>query len=133
MQNFRKLEVYEESMALAVRVLRDVMKFQGSLAYSLGSQMMRSATSVPSNIAEGAGRKSQKGKLYFWNVALTSAYELEAQLEICQRSDIPMNVTHEEVAKLANRLRRLIECVPQPKPNGEAKPKPVTRSPKGKL
>ena len=53
--------------------------------YGLKSQMRRSAVSIPSNIAEGCSRPSEKAFSYFVEVALGSAFELETQLLLSQR------------------------------------------------
>ena len=54
--------------------------------YALCSQMQRAATSIPSNIAEGSGRFSDKELAYFLNIALGSAYELETELLIANNA-----------------------------------------------
>ena len=48
--------------------------------FGLVSQIQRSAVSIPSNIAEGSGRKSDKEFNYFLTVSLSSSFELETQL-----------------------------------------------------
>ena len=50
--------------------------------FGLISQMNRSSVSVPSNIAEGSGRASDKEFLHFLKIAIASSYELETQLII---------------------------------------------------
>lgn len=54
--------------------------FPSDERYGLVSQMNRSSVSIPSNIAEGCGRKSAKEFYHFLNIALGSAFELETQL-----------------------------------------------------
>jgi four helix bundle protein len=56
--------------------------------YGLRSQICRAAVSIPSNIAEGAGRSSRKDYAYFLQVALSSAFELETQLLISKDLNI---------------------------------------------
>ncbi|WP_194767833.1 four helix bundle protein [Tamlana sp. I1] len=79
---FRKLLVWQKSMALVTEVYRDIKNFPHDELYALTSQIKRSATSIPSNIAEGYGRDGTKDYLRFLNIALSSLYELQTQLEI---------------------------------------------------
>ncbi|XOV66233.1 MAG: four helix bundle protein [Fluviicola sp.] len=53
--------------------------------FNLSSQIRRSAISIPSNIAEGYGRRLTKSFTHFLNIALGSLYELETQIEIIKR------------------------------------------------
>ncbi|MDD4309136.1 MAG: four helix bundle protein [Candidatus Cloacimonetes bacterium] len=76
------LEVYKASMLLVKNVYELSKEFPRDEIWGLTSQMKRAATSIPSNIAEGAGRKSKKELLYFLNVSLGSISELQTQLDI---------------------------------------------------
>ena len=67
-------------MDLAKAVYKATASFPQNEKYGLTSQINRAAVSIPSNIAEGAGRNSNKEFLQFLNIALGSAFELETQL-----------------------------------------------------
>lgn len=82
MNNFRKLKVWEKAVSLATDVYNLTRRFPKDELYGLVSQMHRSAVSIGSNIAEGAGRGSQKEFRQFLNIATGSSYELETQLTI---------------------------------------------------
>ncbi|MFC5196108.1 four helix bundle protein [Bizionia hallyeonensis] len=79
---FRKLLVWQKSMALVTLIYSEVMVFPPDELYALTSQIKRSATSIPSNIAEGYGREGKKDYLRFLNIPLSSLFELQTQLEI---------------------------------------------------
>ena len=53
--------------------------------YNLFDQMNRSACSIPSNIAEGSGKRTKKQFAEFVSIALSSSFELQTQLLICER------------------------------------------------
>jgi len=79
---FRKLLDWQKSMALVTLIYSEVMVFPPDELYTLTSQIKRSATSIPSNIAEGYGREGKKDYLRFLNIPLSSLFELQTQLEI---------------------------------------------------
>jgi four helix bundle protein len=56
--------------------------------FNLITQMAKSSVSIPSNIAEGAGRKSDKEFRRFLEISLGSAYELETQMLVAQRREM---------------------------------------------
>ncbi len=72
-------------MDLVVAVYKITGSFPVEEKYGLVSQIRRSAVSIPSNIAEGAGRRSDKEYLQFLNYALGSASELDTQLILAKR------------------------------------------------
>lgn len=74
------LLVWQESMALARDVYRVTADFPGHEVYGLTSQIRRACVSIPSNIAEGAGRTGPRESLKFLSIARGSLCELETQL-----------------------------------------------------
>jgi four helix bundle protein len=80
MHNFRELKVWQRSMELAKIVYETTSTFPANEKYGLTSQINRATVSIPSNIAEGAGRNSDKEFGQFLSIALGSAFELETQL-----------------------------------------------------
>jgi four helix bundle protein len=77
---FRKLQVWEKSMALAKSVYRISQSFPAHEQYGLTSQMRRAAISIASNIAEGSQRSTDKDFANFVQISRGSLAELETQL-----------------------------------------------------
>lgn len=82
MRNFKELKIWQKGFELAVDVYRLVDSFLRSEKYSLTQQVTRAATSIPSNIAEGSSRRSEKDYYRFIEISLGSSFELETQLLI---------------------------------------------------
>jgi four helix bundle protein len=79
MQDFRNLEVWRKAHRLALDVYRLTESFPRSEMFGLSSQIRRSASSIPTNLAEGCGRTQPEfGR--FVQIAFGSACELEYQL-----------------------------------------------------
>jgi four helix bundle protein len=83
--NHKDLEVWKESMDLVVDIYTITKQFPKEEQYGLTSQIQRASISVPSNIAEGCGRKSNKETHRFLSIALGSLAEVETQLIIATR------------------------------------------------
>jgi four helix bundle protein len=77
MIDFRKLEFWKKSHNLCLDIYRYTETFPKSELYGLTSQIRRASASVPTNIAEGSGRKGKKELLYFFNIAVGSLSETE--------------------------------------------------------
>lgn len=84
MKTHKNLKVWEESINLVTEVYKQSKSFPQSELYGLTNQIRRSSVSIPSNIAEGAARHSQKEFIQFLYIALGSASELETQLIIAE-------------------------------------------------
>ncbi len=82
---FEKLEVWKKSVIFAEKILNFVDCIDRKDSFSLGEQLIRSVISISNNIAEGGGRNNKKEKVYFYNVAKGSVYEVVNLLEICKR------------------------------------------------
>jgi len=84
MKNFKKLTVWQKSMVLVKDVYILVKQLPVEEKYGLQSQTSRAVISIPSNIAEGCSRHSDKEFKRFLEIALGSAFELETQLLLIQ-------------------------------------------------
>ena len=85
MHNFTKLDIWVDGVELADRVYSLTESFPRHEVYGLASQMQRAAVSVPSNIAEGSGKGSDRDFARFVSISLGSLFELETQIEIAYR------------------------------------------------
>ena len=85
MFGYQDLKVWQKAMDLTVEIYRLVKKLPKEETYALSDQMRRSAVSIPSNIAEGKSRNSNKEFTHFLHIARGSKSELETQLLISVR------------------------------------------------
>ncbi|MBL7916871.1 MAG: four helix bundle protein [Bacteroidia bacterium] len=83
--NFKKLIIWQEAMDLCDKTYTYTENLPSKEKYNLITQMERCVVSIPSNIAEGSGKNTEKHFAEFITTALTSSFELETQLLICQR------------------------------------------------
>ena len=82
--SFRDLRVWRDAMSLTTNIYMLTAKFPKHELYGLSQQIRRAAVSVPSNIAEGKGRYSDRDFVRFLLVARGSLLELETQIIIAQ-------------------------------------------------
>ena len=85
MKNFKELKIWQKGMDIAVSCLQLTESFPSSEKYGIISQINRAAISIPSNVAEGSSRSSEKDYGRFIEISLGSSFELETQLLIAQR------------------------------------------------
>ncbi len=78
--NFKELKVWQKARKLVVDIYKITKFFPEDEKYALTSLVKRSVVSIPSNIAEGAGRGTNKDFAHFLDYAYGSALELESQL-----------------------------------------------------
>ena len=84
MNYFKELKVWQKAFDLVTEIYTKSQEFPKEELYGLTSQIRRSAVSIPSNIAEGCGRKTNKDFANFLGISLGSAFELETQLIIAK-------------------------------------------------
>lgn len=82
---YRELKVWQRAMDFVVDVYALTARFTDAERYGLTSQLRRAATSIPLNIAEGAGNTSDAEFHRFLRIALRSAYETSTAIEIARR------------------------------------------------
>lgn len=82
MHNFKELNVWKASKVFCVKLYKNVSDFPTSEMYGITSQLKRASVSIPSNIAEGAGRNTKKDFSRFVSIAIASSFEVETQLMI---------------------------------------------------
>jgi four helix bundle protein len=118
---YRRLEVWQEAVALAAQTYTVTAAFPRSELYGLTSQLRRAAVSIASNIAEGRGRGTKREFRQFVIQARGSAYELQTQITIAQEigydGDLDaMMCGSETVIRLLNGLIRHLTQAPTPHP-----------------
>ena len=115
MKNFKDLKIWQKGMDIAVSCFQLTDSFPSIERFGIVSQINRAGVSIPSNVAEGSSRTSEKDYGRFIEISLGSSFELETQLLIAQRlkfgdetkvADLISNVS-EEQKMLAGFLKSL--------------------------
>ena len=104
MHNFRKLNIWLDAIVLAKEVYKVTSNYPKEEKFGLVSQINRCSVSVPSNIAEGSSRSSNKEFTYFIKVALGSLFELETQLILSNEFGI---LDSQDLDKLIDKIIKL--------------------------
>ncbi|QHL87785.1 four helix bundle protein [Nibribacter ruber] len=108
MHNFKELKIWQEAMTLAKMVYEASSSFPANEKYGLTSQINRAAVSVPSNIAEGAGRGGDKEFIQFLTIARGSAFELETQLLLAQSFGFIEDARLQKLLQQVSLVQRMI-------------------------
>jgi len=87
MHNFKNLKIWQKAMDLTDLVLYYIEGLPKMERFNLIDQINRCSCSIPSNIAEGSGKRTTNHFSEFLTTALTSSFELETQLLICERRE----------------------------------------------
>ncbi|MFK7784284.1 MAG: four helix bundle protein [Crocinitomicaceae bacterium] len=82
MHRYKDLKFWKESKDLSVEIYHLTARFPKEEKFGIVNQMRRASVSIPSNIAEGSTRNSNKDFSRFLDYSMGSAYELETQMEI---------------------------------------------------
>lgn len=85
MRNFEELKIWQKGIDVAVKNFHLTETLPKGDKYGLAQQMNRCGVSIPSNIAEGSSRRSEKDYARFIEISIGSAVELETQLLIAER------------------------------------------------
>jgi len=105
--SFKQLKIWNLAMDIVVDVYKITADLPKEEKFGLTSQIRRAAISIPSNIAEGAGRGSDKEFSHFLKVALGSVFELETQLIVSERLNI-IGIELSDIYLKINELEKMI-------------------------
>lgn len=108
MNSFRQLNVYVKAKELVARVYRLLKKFPKEEQYALCDQLRRAAVSIPSNIAEGCGRETQKEQTHFLNIAYGSLMEIYSQLDVACDLGYITNHEFEQMEVMVNEEAKML-------------------------
>jgi four helix bundle protein len=107
--SYRDLIVWQKSMQLVKEVYIETKNFPKEEMYGLVSQIRRCAISIPSNIAEGRGRNSDKEFIRFLQISLGSVYELQTQLELSLQLNYTNNI--DDLLDLSIEIEKMINTL----------------------
>lgn len=113
MATYKDLIVWQKSMDLVEEIYRLTKSLPKEEMYSLSDQMKRAAVSIPSNIAEGKNRNSNKEYIHFLSIAHGSISELETQLLICVRIGYLSQEQIDRAIELCDEVGRMIFSLQQ--------------------
>lgn len=116
MKNFRKYVIWNRGIELAVDAYQLTKQLPREEIYGLASQIKRAVVSIPSNIAEGCSRETDKDFKRFLQISLGSAFELETDLVIAERLNFiksvdvnnyltGLRVEQKQIITLINRIK----------------------------
>lgn len=108
MRDFKKLNIWQRGLEFSLQIYEATASFPSEERFGLTSQIRRAATSIPINIAEGAGRVSKKDFAHFLHIAEGSANEVECELIIAKGLHyLPPNVC-ETLIDEVNEIKKMI-------------------------
>jgi four helix bundle protein len=106
--DYKKLKIWEKANDFAHEVYKVTLNFPKSEIFGLTSQVRRAALSVPTNIVEGASRKSKKEFLNFLNIAIGSLNEVDYLLQFALEENL---VEEEKYKSIKNNIESLSKSV----------------------
>jgi len=108
MKDFRQLKVWEKSHQLALAIYKATKGFPKEELYGLTSQIRRASMSIPTNIAEGCGRNTDKEFARFLQIAMGSASETEYQLLLSYDLEILTKAQYDKLNTDVTEIKRML-------------------------
>ena len=115
----KNLIVWQKSIDLVEKIYNYTDGYPKGELYGLTSQMRRASVSIPSNIAEGHGRYSNKELIRFLFISLGSASELETQLIISKEIRFLNEEVYNELNQLVVEIIKMLSSLIKSKNNGK--------------
>ena len=109
MEGYKNLIVWQKAMEMARLVYELVRAFPAEERYGLSDQVRRAVVSIPSNIAEGCGRASNRDYAHFLSIARGSLFETCTQLQLAQ--DLGYITSFSSVETVAEEVGRMLTAM----------------------
>ena len=116
MHKFKELGIWKKSRLFCSKIYNETASFPQEEKFGLTNQLRSASVSIPSNIAEGSSRNSNKDFARFLEIAIGSAYEIETQLLIAsdlgffkQEKLEPLLLQLEEIIKMTSKFRSTLK------------------------
>ncbi|MBN2284141.1 MAG: four helix bundle protein [Deltaproteobacteria bacterium] len=110
-KTFRDLLVWQKGMELVIRIYEITRCFPGEEIFGLKTQLRRSAVSIPSNIAEGFGRRTTGEYIRFLSISTGSLFELQTQLEIACSLNLLEESLFRKIDEKSRELERMLSVM----------------------
>ncbi len=107
-ESYKKLIVWQKSIHLVELIYDLTSDFPKNELFGLISQIKRCSISIPSNIAEGFGRRSHKEYLQFYSIAYGSALELETQILIAKKLGFGDLNSYQQIENLLTEIIKML-------------------------
>ena len=123
MRNFRELRVWNEAMTIVKDTYEIAAMLTDHERFGLKSQISRAAVSIPSNIAEGSAKSSNKELKHYCEISMGSSFELETQLLLIKELKLINDTTGidniqvkiEQFQKMLNKFISTLKLSTKPK------------------
>jgi len=106
--NFKKLIIWQDAMDLCDKIYDYTESLPVKEKFNLVSQLERCGVSIPSNIAEGSGKRTNNHFAEFLTTAFSSSFEAETQLLICERRKYGKKTQLEQLLSMVTELQKKI-------------------------
>lgn len=108
MRNFREIKVWEKAHSLTLEIYKATSKFPREETYGLTSQLRRSSSSIPTNIAEGFGRGGNAELARFLQISMGSACEVEYQILLAKDLTFLSSIIYEHLQERVVEVKRML-------------------------
>ena len=113
MRNYRDLQVWEKAHILTLAVYKDTQHFPSDERFGLTSKIRRSCSSIPANLAEGCGRRSDGEMARFVQIAMGSGAELSYHLLLSRDLGLLQTADYARLDSEVSGVMRMLSSLPQ--------------------
>jgi four helix bundle protein len=111
LRNYKDLRVWEEAHRLTLSVYKVTQAFPKEERFGLTSQIRRASASIPANLAEGCGRRSDGEMARFVQIAMGSGAELSYHLLLAKDLGFVTNERHVELSEDLERVMKMLSAL----------------------